>query len=90
MELMMNVLYLVIARCPMDDVPMGVFEEKERAFFMADHITIDEVRAFSHDYKYINGTFSKLEPSYVISMDVIEFVTGLPIRIIYSKDKEHE
>lgn len=63
--------WLVLGRCNLDDVPVGLYATEAEAFARAEAITADEVCE-------IAGQVLRTDTSVVIGVDVLEFREGVP------------
>lgn len=63
--------FLVIARCGMDDIPLGLFETEEAARVYGRMQTTDTVREKA-------ATVFLLDVSEIICVDLVKFVAGSP------------
>lgn len=75
----MNNLYLVVARCGSDDVPMKLFESHQKALEYAASLTAPEVKGRSL------AVFG-VEPTLFCAVDLVLFQDGFPGRSVKHHD----
>jgi hypothetical protein len=71
--------YLVLARCPTDDIPLGLFACEADADGFASHLNASDPTSLVSRVQAVARDVLSLAVSEVIAVDVVEFRGGKPI-----------